>query len=85
MGMCGGGAPKLIYGCGRSPKALGFELEIKSKFNCRVGLAQLVRLLMVELTHLGSNPRFDMGVTFTANYSFSGRRRPHRQRDALGD
>jgi hypothetical protein len=33
MGMHGGGAPKLIEACGRNPKALGFELEIKSKFN----------------------------------------------------
>jgi hypothetical protein len=40
---------------------------------------------VVELTHSGSNPKFDMGVAFTANYSFSGRRRPRRQRDALGD
>jgi hypothetical protein len=31
---------------------------------------------VVELTHPCSNPRFDMGVTFRANYSFSGRRRP---------
>jgi hypothetical protein len=30
-----------------------------------VGLAQLVRFLVVELTHLGSNSRFDMGVAFT--------------------
>jgi hypothetical protein len=34
---------------------------------CRVGLAQLVRFLVVELIHLGSNPRFDMGVVFMAN------------------
>jgi hypothetical protein len=40
---------------------------------CRVDLAQLVRFLVVELTHPGLNPRFDMGVAFTANYSFSGR------------
>jgi hypothetical protein len=33
MGLHGGGAPKLIYWCGRSPEALGFELETKSKFN----------------------------------------------------
>jgi hypothetical protein len=33
MGMREGGAPKLISGCGRSPKGLRFELEIKSKFN----------------------------------------------------
>jgi hypothetical protein len=39
----------------------------------RVGLAQLVRFLVVELTHPGSNPRIDMSVAFTANYSFSGR------------
>ncbi len=37
-----------------------------------MGLAQLVEFLVVELTHPGSNPRFDMGVIFTANYSFSG-------------
>jgi hypothetical protein len=40
---------------------------------------------VVELTHPGSNPRFDMSVTFTANYFFSVRRRPRRQRCALGD
>jgi hypothetical protein len=51
----------------------------------RVGLVQLVRFLVVELTHLGLNSRFDMGVVFTANYSFSGRQRPRRQRCALGD
>jgi hypothetical protein len=33
MGMRGGGAPKLIKGCERSPEALGFELEVKSEFN----------------------------------------------------
>jgi hypothetical protein len=51
----------------------------------RGSLAQLVRFLLVELTHTCLNLRFDMSVAFTANYSFSGRRRPHRQRDALGD
>jgi hypothetical protein len=50
-----------------------------------VGLAQLVRFLVVELTHSGSNLRFDMGVVFTVNYSFSGRRRLRQQRDTLGD
>jgi hypothetical protein len=40
---------------------------------------------VVELTHLDLNSRFDMSVVFTANYSFSGRRRPRRQQDALGD
>jgi hypothetical protein len=33
VGMRGGGAPKLIYGCGRSPEGFRFELEIKSEFN----------------------------------------------------
>jgi hypothetical protein len=50
-----------------------------------VGLAHLVRLLVVELTHPDSNPRFDMCVAFTANYSFSERRRPRRQQYALSD
>jgi hypothetical protein len=50
-----------------------------------VGLAQLVRFLVVELTHTGLNPRFGMRVVFTANYSFSGRRCTRRQRGALGD
>jgi hypothetical protein len=45
----------------------------EKRWKRRVGLAQLVRFLVVELTHLVSNPRFDMGVAFTANYSFSGR------------
>jgi hypothetical protein len=50
-----------------------------------VGLAQLVRFLVVELTHPGLNPRFDMCVAFTVNYSFSESRRPHRQRVTLDD
>jgi hypothetical protein len=33
MGMHEGGAPKLIYGCRRSPKGLKFKLERKSEFN----------------------------------------------------
>jgi hypothetical protein len=45
----------------------------------RVGLAQLVRFLAVELTHPSLNPKFDMGVIFITNYFFSGRRRPHHQ------
>jgi hypothetical protein len=51
----------------------------------RVGLAQLVRFLVVELIYSDSNSRFDMRVIFTVNFSFSERRRPHRQRDNLGD
>jgi hypothetical protein len=44
----------------------------------RVNLAQLIRLLVVELNQSGSNSRFDMCVTFMANYSFNGRRRFRR-------
>jgi hypothetical protein len=50
-----------------------------------VSLAQLVRFLVVELTQLASNPKFDMHVVFMTNYYFSGRRRLYRQVDALGD
>jgi hypothetical protein len=49
-----------------------------------VNLAQLVRFIVVKLTHPDLNPIFDMSVAFTANYSFS-RQRPRRQRDALDD
>jgi hypothetical protein len=50
---------------------------IKKYFiNRRSGLAQLVRFLVVELTHPDSNFRFDMSVVFMTNYSFSGGRRP---------
>jgi hypothetical protein len=41
-----------------------------------VGLARLVRFLVIELTHLDLNSRFDMDVVFTVNYFFSGIRRP---------
>jgi hypothetical protein len=51
----------------------------------RVGLVQLVIFLVIELTQLVSNPTFDVGIVFMTNYSFSGRRRPRRQRDALSD
>jgi hypothetical protein len=33
-----------------------------------VGLAQLVRFLVLELTHTILNSRFDMSVVFMANY-----------------
>jgi hypothetical protein len=60
---------------------------------CRVGLAQLVRLLVVKLTHSCSNSRFDIGVVFmvnysvafTINYSFSERRRSRRRQDVISD
>jgi hypothetical protein len=50
-----------------------------------VGLAQLVRFLVVELTRLGSNPRFDMSVVFTANYFLVGGDISVNKQDALGD
>jgi hypothetical protein len=50
-----------------------------------VNLTQLVRFLVIELTHPDSNPGFNMNVIFIVNYSFSGMRRPHRQRDDLDD
>jgi hypothetical protein len=34
-----------------------------------VGLAQLIRFLLVELNHTGSNLKFDMCVIFMNNYS----------------
>jgi hypothetical protein len=37
----------------------------------RVGLAQLVRFLVVELIHPSLNYIFDMSVAFTANYFFN--------------
>jgi hypothetical protein len=44
-----------------------------------VALAQLVRFLVMKLIHPDSILRFDICVPFTANYSFSERRRLHRQ------
>jgi hypothetical protein len=38
----------------------------------RVALTQLVRFLVVELTHTDSNSRFDISVAFTANYFLVG-------------
>jgi hypothetical protein len=57
----------------------GLASEYKFFSEGRVGLAQLVRFLVVKLIHPCLNPRFDIGVAFMANYSFSGRRHPHRQ------
>jgi hypothetical protein len=39
----------------------------------RVSLAQLIRFLIIKLIHSDSNPRFNISVIFTANYSFSWR------------
>jgi hypothetical protein len=60
-------------------------MDYHSKYSvcCRVGLTQLVRFLVVELIQPDSNVIFDVGVVFKANYSFSRRRRPHRQRYTL--
>jgi hypothetical protein len=41
-----------------------------------MGLIQLVRFLVIELTHLYLNPRFNMYIIFMTNYFFSGRRHP---------
>jgi hypothetical protein len=43
-----------------------------------VGLVQLIRFLLVELTHSYLNPRFDIGIIFIVNYSSRGRRRLNR-------
>jgi hypothetical protein len=50
-----------------------------------VGLVQLIRFLVIELTHPDSNLKFSMNIAFTTNYFFSERRRLRQQRDALGD
>jgi hypothetical protein len=50
-----------------------------------VSLVQLVRFLVIKLIHPNLNPKIDICVTFTANYSFSKRRRSRRQQGALGD
>jgi hypothetical protein len=41
-----------------------------------VGLAQLVRFIVVELTHPGSNLIFGMSVAFMANHFLNGRWHP---------
>jgi hypothetical protein len=43
-----------------------------SSLGRRVGLAQLIRFLVVKLTYICSNFKFDMGVTFTTNYFLVG-------------
>jgi hypothetical protein len=60
-------------------------MVIEKEHSRRVGLDQLVIFLVVKLIHSDLNSRFDMCVAFTANYSFSGSRRLHRQRNALSD
>ena len=82
------GAAKYFLNLDRAGQTHGIVLlflATEKIYRSRVDLAQLVRFLVVKLTHPGLNPRFDMSVAFTANYSFSGRRRLRRQGDALGD
>jgi hypothetical protein len=63
---------------------MGLKLSVGEQYSLRgVGLAQLLRFLVVELIYPGLNPRFNIGVIFTANYFFSKRWRPRRQRGAL--
>jgi hypothetical protein len=45
----------------------------------------MFRFLVMKLIHLGLNHKFNMIVIFTTNYSFSGSRRPRRQRDVFDD
>jgi hypothetical protein len=52
---------------------------------CSVGLIQLARFLVMELTHLCLNTRFDMSVVFMINYFFNERQRLYQQRDVLDD
>jgi hypothetical protein len=40
----------------------------------KVGLAQLVKFLVIKLIHSGLNLRFNIGVIFMTNYFFSERR-----------
>jgi hypothetical protein len=48
---------------------MGLKLSVGEQYSLRgVGLAQLLRFLVVELIHPGLNPRFNIGVIFTANY-----------------
>jgi hypothetical protein len=49
-------------------------------FNNKINhyIVQLVKFLVLELTHPDLNPKFDMCVVFTVNYSFSGGRRLHQ-------
>jgi hypothetical protein len=50
-----------------------------------VGLTQLIRFLVVELTHLDLNSKFDICVVFTSNYSFSGKQRSYQQLCVIDD
>jgi hypothetical protein len=47
------------------------QIDLETTLPYRVGLAQLVRFLVMKLIYLSSNSRFDIGVTFMTNYSFN--------------
>jgi hypothetical protein len=52
---------------GKRGDKLKFQVRwelISSRNTCSLGLAQLVRFLVVELTNSYSNPRFGMSVIF---------------------
>jgi hypothetical protein len=49
----------------------GWWARVKNSWCCRVGLAQLIRFLVVKLIHLDLNHKFDIVVAFTINYFFS--------------
>jgi hypothetical protein len=70
------GAAKYFLNLDRAGQTHGIVLlflATEKIYRSRVGLAQLVRFLVVELNHPDSNSKFDMSVAFTANYSFSRR------------
>jgi hypothetical protein len=61
----------MVMGLWQGPTLVGGDFNLvryqKEKNNgafndCKLGLAQMVRFFVVEPTHSGSNPRFDVGV-----------------------
>jgi hypothetical protein len=50
----------------------GIQINPTTQAN-QPGLIQLVRFLVVELIYLDLNSKFDIGVVFMTNYSFSER------------
>lgn len=57
---------------------LNVLLQKKSLGILQVSGAQLVKLLVVEPTHTGSNSKFDTDARITVNYSFGDRQRIRR-------
>jgi hypothetical protein len=56
----------------KSP-TFSFSPSVKVAAVYRVGLIQLIKFLVVELTHTYLNSKFDMCVTFMVNYFFRER------------